>query len=324
MRAMIGYLVCLIVAVTIAFTFTPHKTSNTPPAQLRPDRLQINAMLYLDNRVVAVGERGNILLSDDQGLSWQAASVNPQRDLTLTSLVELADKSLLAVGHDGWILRSQDKGENWTEVRHDNELGEPLLGAWSAGGTQVQAFGSFGKFYQSNDDGRTWQVMPLEVDSAHLNSMDGGPEGRRMLVGEQGLVMRSTDAGQHWQTLPAFYNGSLFGVVRLSPERWVAYGMRGHVFVTQNFGQSWDRVEVGNQLPLYGHALLPNGSGLLIVGAGSSMVRLDGNGRLVSATRLSGLGTLTSAVLVGSRRLLVGGERGVFQGTDGSVAALGK
>ena len=324
MRAMIGYLVCLIVAVTIAFTFTPHKTSDAAPAQLRPDRLQINAMLYLDKRVVAVGERGNVLISDDQGQSWQAATVSPQRDLTLTSLVELADKSLLAVGHDGWILRSQDKGDNWTEVRHDNELGEPLLGAWSAGGTQVQAFGSFGKFYQSNDDGRTWQVMPLQVDSAHLNSMDGGPEGRRMLVGEQGLVMRSTDAGQHWQTLPAFYNGSLFGVVRLSPERWVAYGMRGHVFVTQNFGQSWDRVEVGNQLPLYGHALLPNGGGLLIVGAGSSMVRLDGNGRLVSATRLSGLGTLTSAVLVGSRRLLVGGERGVFQGTDGSVAALGK
>ena len=324
MRAMIGYLVCLIVAVTIAFTFTPHKTSDAAPAQLRPDRLQINAMLYLDKRVVAVGERGNILLSDDQGLSWQAATVNPQRDLTLTSLVELADNSLLAVGHDGWILRSQDKGEHWAEVRHDKELGEPLLGAWSAGGTQVQAFGSFGKFYQSDDDGRTWQSTPLEVDSAHLNSMDGGPEGRRMLVGEQGLVMRSTDAGQHWQTLPAFYNGSLFGVVRLSPERWVAYGMRGHVFVTQNFGQSWDQVPVGNQLPLYGHALLPNGGGLLIVGAGSSMVRLDGNGRLVSATRLSGLGTLTSAVLVGSRRLLVGGERGVFQGTDGSVAALGK
>lgn len=51
------------------------------------------------------------------------------------------------------------------------------------------------------------------------------------------------------------------------------------------------------------------------------MVRLDGQGQLVSATRLSGLGTLTSAVLVGANRLLVGGERGVFQGTDSSVAA---
>ncbi|NNG63425.1 glycosyl hydrolase, partial [Pseudomonas fragi] len=137
------------------------------------------------------------------------------------------------------------------------------------------------------------------------------------------LVMRSDDGGRNWQKLPAFYNGSLFGVVRLSPDRWVTYGMRGHVFVSQNFGQSWDPVAVGNQLPLYGHALLPNGGGLLIVGAGSSVVRLDGNGHLVSASRLPGLGTLTSAVLVGSQRLLVGGERGVFQGTDGSVAALG-
>ena len=323
MRSMIGYLVCLIVAATIAFTFTPHKSQDVASAQLRPDRLQVNGMLYLDQRVVAVGERGNILLSDDQGSSWQSAVVTPQRDLTLTALVALADKSLLAVGHDGWILRSEDEGAHWTEVRYDAEVAEPLLGIWNAGGKRVMAFGSFGKFYQSVDDGRTWQAQPLEVDSAHLNGMDGGSDGRRMLVGEQGLVMRSTDGGTSWEKLPAFYNGSLFGVVRLSADRWVTYGMRGHVFVSQDFGKSWSAVEVGNTLPLYGHALLPNGAGLLIVGAGSSLVRLDGNGHLVSATRLSGLGTLTSAVLAGAQRLLVGGERGVVQGTDGSVAALG-
>lgn len=234
----------------------------------------------------------------------------------------LPDKSLLAVGHDGWIVRSEDEGANWSEVRFDGEIAEPLLGIWSAGGNRVLAFGSFGKFYQSGDDGRTWQAQPLEVDSAHLNGMDGGTDGRRMVVGEQGLVLRSDDGGHSWHKLEPFYNGSLFGVVRLSPDRWVTYGMRGHVFVSQDFGQTWEPVKVGNQLPLYGHVLLPNDGGLLIVGAGSSVVRLDGKGELVSATRLPGLGTLTSAVMVGSR-LLVGGERGVFQGTDGGVAALG-
>ena len=322
MRSIIGYLVCLIVAVTIAFTFSPRHASDVASAQLRPDRLQINGMLYLDKRVVAVGERGNILLSDDQGGSWQPATVKPQRDLTLTALVALPDKSLLAVGHDGWIVRSEDEGANWSEVRFDGEIAEPLLGIWSAGGNRVLAFGSFGKFYQSGDDGRTWQAQPLEVDSAHLNGMDGGTDGRRMVVGEQGLVLRSDDGGHSWHKLEPFYNGSRFGVVRLSPDRWVTYGMRGHVFVSQDFGQTWEPVKVGNQLPLYGHVLLPNDGGLLIVGAGSSVVRLDGKGELVSATRLPGLGTLTSAVMVGSR-LLVGGERGVFQGTDGGVAALG-
>ena len=74
MRSIIGYLVCLIVAATIAFTFSPRPASTVASAQLRPDRLQINGMLYLDKRVVAVGERGNILLSDDQGQSWKAAA----------------------------------------------------------------------------------------------------------------------------------------------------------------------------------------------------------------------------------------------------------
>ena len=321
MRSLIGYLVCLIVAVTIAFTFTPRTTLDVAGEPLRADRLQINGMVYLDQRVVAVGERGTVLLSDDQGASWQPATVTPQRDLTLTALVALTDSRLLAVGHDGWILRSDDQGAHWAEVRYDSELAEPLLGIWSAGAQQVLAFGSFGKFYQSDDAGRTWRATALSVDSAHLNGLDGGPDGRRMVVGEQGLVMRTDDAGQHWQTLPAFYNGSLFGVVRLSAERWVTYGMRGHVFVSQDFGQSWQQVAVGNTLPLYGHVLLPKGDGVLIVGAGSSMVRLDGTGQRVSATRLPGLGTLTSAVIVNAGRLLVGGERGVFQGTDASVAA---
>lgn len=323
MRSVVGYLVCLVVALTIAFTFTPKPGPLDADVALRSDRVQINGLLNLGPRVVAIGERGSILLSDDQGVSWRQADVKPQRDVALTAVVALDGQRLLAVGHDGWILRSDDGGSHWQEVRHDDQLGEPLLGIWSAGGDQVLAYGSFGKFYQSDDAGANWHKLVLEVDSAHLNSMDGASDGRRMLVGEQGLVLRTTDAGLHWQTLPAFYSGSLFGIVRLSADHWVTYGMRGHVFVSRDFGDNWTQVKVGNQLPLYGHVLLPDHSGLLIVGAGSSLVRLDAQGGLVGVGRLPGLGTLTSAVLVGER-LLVGGERGVFQGSSGSVAALGK
>jgi photosystem II stability/assembly factor-like uncharacterized protein len=236
-------------------------------------------------------------------------------------LVALDDKRLLAVGHDGWILRSVDSGSSWQEMRHDSDLGEPLLGIWTGGGDNVLAFGSFGKFYQSVDAGQTWTPQSLDIDNAHLNSMAGGADDRRMMVGEQGLVLRTADNGQHWQTLPAFYSGSLFGIVRLSADNWVTYGMRGHVFVSHDFGDTWTQINVGNQLPLYGHVPLPDHSGLVIVGAGSSVVRLDPQGALIGVSRLAGLGTLTSATVVGSR-LLVGGERGVLQGSGGSVAAL--
>ncbi|MDN7141350.1 glycosyl hydrolase [Pseudomonas sp. JQ170] len=323
MRSLIGYLVCLVVAGTIAFAFAPRTAPEPVDEPLRTDRVQINALLKQGEHVLAVGERGSILRSVDQGVSWQPATVQPQRNAALTAVVDLGQQRLLAVGHDGWVLRSTDGGSHWQEVRYDDSLGEPLLGAWSAGGERVLAYGSFGKFYQSDDAGLTWHTLALDVDSAHLNGMDGGADGRRMLVGEQGLVLRSRDDGQHWQTLPAFYSGSLFGVVRLSPDHWVSYGMRGHVFVSHDFGDSWTQVKVGNQLPLYGHVRLPDQGGLLIVGAGGSLVRLDDRGQLVGVGRLAGLGTLTSAVMLGSR-LLVGGERGVFQDSGGSLAALGK
>ncbi|MFJ2690974.1 WD40/YVTN/BNR-like repeat-containing protein [Pseudomonas sp. NPDC087336] len=324
MRQLIAYLVCIAVAAIVALAFTPREGVSVGETALNTDRMQINGLLNLGKRQVAVGERGTILISDDRGHAWQQASVEPRRQISLTAITALSAGQLIAVGQDGLILRSSDEGSSWQEVHYEPEAGEPLLGVWAAGSDQVFVFGSYGKFYQSDDAGQSWQVLALEVDRSHLNGMDGGSDGRRMLVGEQGLVLRSADNGQHWQQLPTFYNGSLFGVVRLSSQRWVTYGMRGHVFVTDNFGEQWQAIKVGNTQPLYGHVLLPDNGGLLIVGAGSSMVRLDGQGHLLGTSRQPGLGTLTSAVVVEGDQVLVAGERGVYQGSGNSVAVLGK
>jgi len=324
MRQLIAYLMCIAVAAIVALAFTPRDAQRVADTALNTERMQINGLLDLGKRQVAVGERGTILTSDDRGHSWQQASVQPRRQVSLTALTALNAEQLIAVGQDSLILRSGDGGSTWQEVHYAPEAGEPLLGVWAASDTQVFAFGSYGKFYQSDDAGQRWHSVALEVDRAHLNAMDGASDGRRMLVGEQGLVLRSADSGEHWQTLPAFYNGSLFGVVRLSAQRWVVYGMRGHVFVTDDFGGQWQPIKVGNTQPLYGHVRLPDNAGVLIVGAGSSMVRLDGQGRLLSTSRQPGLGTLTAAIVVGGDQVLVAGERGVFQGNGNSVAALGK
>ena len=83
-RSVIGYLVCLVVALTIGYTFSPKAPPQAEVLAMRPDRVQINGLLNLGARVVAVGERGSVLLSDDQGVSWQPASVATQRNATLT------------------------------------------------------------------------------------------------------------------------------------------------------------------------------------------------------------------------------------------------
>ncbi|TDF85965.1 YCF48-related protein [Pseudomonas sp. H9] len=320
MRQLIGYAMSALVMVTVGYAFAPRSPAPLAETRLHADRVQINDMLVNDRQLVAVGERGTILTSADHGLSWQSAVVEPQRAISLTGVTALSDQVLLAVGHDGWILRSEDAGANWHEVGYDAESGEPLLGVWSADGHKVAAFGSYGRFFESDDGGRSWTPREVNPDGLHLNGMDGDVDGRRMLVGEQGLVMRSNDDGATWENLTPFYNGSLFGVVRLSDENWLVYGMRGHVFRTDDFGRSWQRVGLDHHNPLYGHVLLPDG-GLVLVGADSSVVHLDASGKLLDSSRRSGLGTLTSAAAPSQRLVLFGGERGVFQGADEHLAA---
>lgn len=322
MRQLIAYAISAAVAATAVYAFSHRTPPPLPPTELRTDRLLINDMTVDGRRVVAVGEQGIVLTSDDLGQSWQQAAIDQRRGSSLTGIARLSAERLVAVGHDGWILRSEDGGHHWQESRIDNELAEPLLGVWAGDAEHVMAYGSYGKYFVSADGGRSWQARELPVDGYHLNGMDGGSDGRLMLVGEQGTVLRSADGGQNWERLPGFYNGSLFGVVRLSAERWLAYGMRGHVFVSDDFGQNWNQVPLGHTAPLYGHTRLPGQAGVLVVGAGGAVIRFDHRGKLVGSLRLEGLGTLTSVSAPDERVLVVGGEHGVFKSLRGGVAAV--
>ena len=319
MRHLIGYTMSAIVIAAVALAFSPRQPAPLAATQINADRVQVNALIADGGQLLGVGERGTILASHDGGASWQTRQVNGGRDATLTAITALANGVLVAVGHDGWILRSTDGGQQWQEMHYDAELGEPLLGVWSADGKHVVAYGSYGKYLESDDAGQHWAAREMPGEGAHFNGLDGAVDGRQMLVGEQGLVLRSNDGGQHWQSLTPFYNGSLFGVVRLSAERWLAYGMRGNVFLSGDFGDTWQRVDVGSTQPIYGHARLPGNQGLVLVGAGSRLIRLDAEGAVLDSSQRSGLGTLTSALVLNARHLLVAGERGVYQGSNGDA-----
>ena len=63
-------------------------------------------------RLVAVGERGHIIYSDDGGASWDQASVPVS--VTLTGVDFGSASHGWAVGHSGVVLHSRDSGSSWT------------------------------------------------------------------------------------------------------------------------------------------------------------------------------------------------------------------
>jgi len=72
-------------------------------------------IVHIDGRLVAVGERGHIVYSDDDGASWMQAIV-PTRQM-LTAVYFISRERGWAVGHDGLVLVTVDAGAHWSIQR---------------------------------------------------------------------------------------------------------------------------------------------------------------------------------------------------------------
>lgn len=240
----------------------PNDEANRP-AELEP---LASSSLLLDlavagTRLVAVGERGHVLLSDDNGATWRQAKSVPTR-VMLTAVFFADSQYGWAVGHDETILNTVDGGENWTRSHFAPEAQQPLLDLWFANRVSGIAVGAYGAYFTTNDGGRSWssakfaappvkgpthdgEAAPAEGDlppDYHLNRIVG--VGNRLYIAaEGGQLYRSDDRGATWRALPSPYEGSLFGLLPIRGDGLLAFGLRGHLFRSADAGETWTKLE---------------------------------------------------------------------------------
>ena len=96
------------------------------PAQISPlaSRSLLQAVAKAGDRLVAVGQRGHIVVSTDGGTTWKQSPVPVSSDLTAVYFVD--DKQGWAVGHDGVILHTADGGDTW-QLQLDGRKANALL-----------------------------------------------------------------------------------------------------------------------------------------------------------------------------------------------------
>jgi photosystem II stability/assembly factor-like uncharacterized protein len=232
----------------------PNDSANRP-AELEP---LAGTSLLLDlavagQRLVAVGERGHVMLSDDQGAHWRQAKSVPTRVL-LTAVFFVDAEYGWAVGHDETILNTADGGETWTRSHFAPEAQQPLLDLWFANRVSGIAVGAYGAYFTTNDGGRHWSSAKFSPPpEAAANADDVPPDyhlnrivgvGNRLYVAaEGGKLYRSDDRGASWRSLPSPYQGSFFGLVPIRGEGLLAFGLRGHLFRSADAGETWTALD---------------------------------------------------------------------------------
>lgn len=272
-------------------------------------RSPLQAVAAAGTRLVAVGERGHALWSDDGGRTWAQAGVPVSIDLTAVRFVS----PLLgwSAGHGGVVLRTRDGGRSWERQRDDRDAG--LDGSMFDVGFVDErtgwAVGAFGLVLRTDDGGVTWTSWRERAENPrqlHLYAIAAGG-GALWMAGEQGLLLRLDAAGGRLRAVRTPYAGTFFGLVACR-DALVAFGLRGHVVRTGDGGASFRVARAGTGATLTGGTLLPDGRLALVAADGSLLLSGDCG---ETFERVADAGAGASAVApAGGRAVVVVGRAG--------------
>lgn len=260
-------------------------------------------------RLVAVGERSLIFVSDDEGRSWIPRPVDGEK--VLTGLATGDGKIMIATGHSGVILRSADGGEHWERGTVPKTQKEALLGAISLPDGKAFAFGGYASFLESSDAGKTWEqrsILGPDIDK-HFYGLARNDQSL-VLVGEAGLISISDDLGKHWRVVPSPYSGSLFGVTYMPHGGYVAYGMRGKVMHSSDLGATWTNLESGITSPFFSATLLRDGQ-LVLAGKDGVLALVARDGSRIETRHTADRRTVSRVIEASEQEWLLLGDAGI-------------
>ncbi|MFB0979917.1 MAG: YCF48-related protein [Alteromonadaceae bacterium] len=296
-------------------------------APLASKSLMLDIIEINDKRLVAVGERGHILLSND-AINWRQANV-PVRT-TLTAVYFIDESYGWAVGHDSTILFSRDGGENWEVQQFLPAKEKPLLDVTFKDRQQGIAIGAYGQLYRTNDGGKNWTfefhgefLLPedlayleelkqedeeayLDEQSsilAHFNSIF--KDGRTLyMVGEVGLIAKSNDFAERWLPFNEIYQGSFNDISRTHQGNLLVVGLRGNVFHSLKNGSPWQHIKTGTQALLNSIVLGDNGS-IYVLGNNGVILKSDDDGLSFSLNPQADGKSLISGVWFNNQLIIV-------------------
>jgi photosystem II stability/assembly factor-like uncharacterized protein len=266
-----------------------------------PQRAVLLSAALAGSRVVAVGERGIVALSDDRGASWRQAPSPVSVTLTMVRFTD--ERHGVAVGHGGTVLTTDDAGTSWRlrldgrrlaelakaaattpEAQQDAERlvtdgpDKPFLDVLQWDAKRLLAVGAYGLAFYSADGGESWTPwMDRLPNPKALHWYVARRAGNTLLLaGEQGLLARSDDGGQTFQTMNSPYKGSWFAGELSADGQAVLAGLRGNVWRSTGGGAQW--AQLASPVPATITAMAVDAKGgLLLASQAGVVLRLQGD-----------------------------------------------
>ncbi len=317
-------------------------------------RAAMLAVMRAGERLVAVGERGLVLLSDDDGRNWRQAPVPVS--VTLTAVAFPNAEQGWAVGHSGVVLHTEDGGQTWRkqldgakaaqlaldaaqaavaaaprDKTAHNELAaaqrrlqdgpdKPFLALHFADEKNGFIAGAYGLLFATSDGGVTWQPRIAAADNAQgMNLYAVAGRGATVyLAGERGFFARSDDGGKRFVRIKAPYEGSWFTLALTGAGQVFAGGLRGNAWLYDEQRSAFTQSQVASPVSFSSALALSDGRLLFVNQAGQVLESGDGGRTLALRMRPPGAPLAALAPAREADTLIGAGFGGVVRLTPAS------
>ena len=237
------------------------------------------------DRLVAVGEHGIILLSDNFGKTWRQVPV--PISVTLTAVQFASPKVGWAVGHAGIVLSTNDGGETWTCRLDGKTAAELVLKAAEAQDSAAAPVHDNRAGATTNPD--TDNVLKPLADAQRLVA-DGWDkpflalhfdnEKSGYVVGAYNLIFRTEDGGVTWQPWLSHVDNPkgahLYAITRCGGILYIA-GEQGTFLRSKDDGQHFENLATPYKGSYFAMATLPSCE-IVIVGLRGNAYRSSDQG----------------------------------------------
>jgi len=288
--------------------------SQSPPVSSEPSNIITKSLLldieHIGSGLIAVGDRGHVVRSNDCGQSWKQIIV-PTR-ATLNAVFFVNKKTGWIAGHDSVILKTTDSGKTWKEVYKDIKAEQPLFDVLFVTENKGFAIGAYGSFLKTENGGKTWEASTIYgEDDFHLYRISRSADGELLVTGEAGAIYLSTNNGDSWDKIKSPYEGTFFGNQFLAENKILIYGMRGHVYESDDLGQNWKQRTIPVNTSLESSITTEQGITFL-VGASGAVLKSPDNAKTFKKIQQSNKSHRVAITQCGEKILTVG-EKGILQ-----------
>lgn len=306
------------------------------PAHALEDVLQTPAMmsekaaqtLLLDvklvgQRLVAVGQRGHIVYSENKGRSWKQAKVPVS--VALTAVHFATPTHGWAVGHSGVVLHSKDGGKTWEKQLDGIWVNQLVVEQNRQQVAELEALLETADEDEVDELEMSLEDAQMALEDSEVDAEDGPSkpfldvwfkdENTGFVVGAYGLFFGTSDGGQTWTNYGRRLENPdrlhLNAIAQVTGGAVFIVGESGEIHLSTDEGQSWERLKS----PYTGSLFNVMGTGavneVLVMGLRGSLFRSENLGKTWERVKSGVDSTLNGGANTNDGKVVIVGNSGV-------------